>query len=146
MRIILQVWLTLMAISLTACTTVFSDEGSQTLRLPMGVGFGVSDALCKEVKNVSIPKRLEKLKIPFEWTNQTERLLFVGPFVEASGGIYKKVRQSFFLTIVCDDELTTSISGDAIIEGLNDTGQWIGITDLATIAHHSMAFVKRLDL
>ena len=132
--------------SLTACAAVFSDEGSQKLRLPMGVGYGISDALCKDVKNVAIPKRLENLKFPFEWTNQTEGLLFVGPFMAESGGIYKKVRQRFFLTIVCDDELTTSISGDAIIEGLNDAGQWIGITDLATIANHSMAFVQRLDL
>ena len=146
MRIVLQVCLTLMTISLTACAAVFSDEGSQTLRLPMGVGFGISDALCKDVKNVAIPKRLENLKIPFEWTNQVEGLLFVGPFVEAPGGIYKRFRQRYFLTIVCDDELTTSISGDAIIEGLNDAGQWIGITDLATIANHSMAFVQRLDL
>ena len=146
MRLFMQTCLTLMTMSLIACTSVFSDEGSQTLRLPMGVGFGISDALCKDVKNVSIPQKLEKLEIPFGWTNQVEGLLFVGPFVEASGGIYKRFRQRFFLTIVCDDELTTSISGNAIIEGLNDAGQWIGITDLATIANHSMAFVQRLDL
>ena len=146
MRIVLPIWLAVMVISLTACTTVFSDKGSQQLRLPMGVGFGMSDVLCRDIKNVSIPKRLEELEIPFEWTNQTEGLLSVGPITEESGNGYSRIRQTYFLKIVCGDELTTSIFGEAILEGLNASGQWVGITDTATIEHYSMQFLQKLDL
>ena len=146
MRIVLPIWLAVMTISLMACTTVFSDKGSQQLRLPMGVGSGISDVLCRDIKDVSIPKRLQELEIPFEWTNQTEGLLFVGPITEVSGNGYSKIRQTYFLNITCSDELTTSISGEAILEGLNASSQWVGINDTATIEHYSMQFLQKLDL
>ena len=146
MRTVLQIWLAVMTISLTACTTVFSDKGSQQLRLPMGVGFGLSDVLCRDIKDVSIPKRLQELEIPFEWTNQTEGLLSVGPITEVSEDVYSTIRQTYYLNITCSDELTTSISGEVILEGLNASGQWVGISDKATIEHYSMQFLQKLDL
>jgi len=146
MRIVLQIWLAVMTISLTACTTVFSDKGSQPLRLPMGVGSGISDVLCRDIKDVSIPKRLRELEIPFEWTNQTEGLLSVGPITEESEGDYSEIQQTYYLNITCNDELTTSISGQAILEGLNTSGQWVGINDSTTIEHYSMLFLQKLDL
>ena len=146
MRIVLQIWLAVMTISLTACTTAFSDKGSQQLRLPMGVGSGISDVLCRDIKDVSIPKRLQELEIPFEWTNQTKGLLSIGPITEESEDGYSSIRQTYFLNITCSDELTTSISGEAILEGLNASGQWVGITDSPTIEHHSMQFLQKLDL
>lgn len=146
MRIVLQIWLAVMTISLTACTTVFSDKGSQQLRLPMGVGFGIADVLCRDIKDVSIPKRLRELEIPFEWTNQTEGLLSVGPITEESEGDYSEIQQTYYLNITCNDELTTSISGQAILEGLNTSGQWVGINDSTTIEHYSMLFLQKLDL
>ena len=112
----------------------------------MGVGSGISDVLCRDIKDVSIPKRLQELEIPFEWTNQTKGLLFVGPIAEVSGNGYSKIRQTYFLNITCSDELTTSISGEAILEGFNATGQWVGINDTTTIEHYSMQFLQRLDL
>ena len=146
MRIVLQIWLAVMTISLTACTTVFSEKGSQQLRLPMGVGSGISDALCSDIKDISIPKRLQELGIPFEWTNQTKGLLSAGPLTEESEGVHSTIRQTYFLNVTCSDELTTSISGEAILEGLNASGQWVGITDTATIEHHSMLFLQQLNL
>ena len=146
MRIVLQIWLAVMTISLTACTAVFSDKGSQQLRLPMGVGSGISDVLCRDIKDVSIPNRLQKLGIPFEWTDKNEGLLSVGPITEESEGVYSSIRQTYFLNITCSDELTTSISGDAILEGLNASGQWVGINDTPTIEHYSMQFLQKLDL
>ena len=146
MRIVLPIWLAVMTISLTACTAVFSDKGSQQLRLPMGVGSGISDVLCRDIKDVSIPKRLQELEIPFEWTNQTEGLLSVGPITEESEYDYSEIRQTYYLNVTCSDELTTSISGETILEGLNTSGQWVGITDTPTIEHYSMQFFQRLDL
>ena len=111
---------------------------------PMGVGFGISDVLCKDVKDVSIPKRLQELDVPFGWTDEIEGLLSVGPITEESGNGYSRIRQTYFLKIVCSDELTTSISGEAILEGFDASGQWIGITDSTTIEHHSMQFLEKL--
>ena len=138
MRIVLQVWLAVMTISLTACTAVFSDKGNQQLRLPMGVGSAISDVLCRDIKNVSIPKRLQELEVPFEWTNQTDGLLSAGPITEESEDGYLEIRQTYYLNITCNDELTTSISGEAILEGLNTSSQWVDINDTATIEHYSM--------
>ena len=146
MRIVLPIWLAVMAISLTTCTAVSSDKGSQQLRFPMGVGSGISDALCSDIKDISIPKRLQELEIPFEWTNQTKGLLSAGPLTEESEGVHSTIRQTYFLNITCSDELTTSISGEAILEGLNASSQWVGINDTATIEHYSMQFLQRLDL
>jgi hypothetical protein len=146
MRIVLPIWLAVMTISLTACTTVFSDKGSQRLRLPMGVGSGISDVLCRDIKDVSIPKRLQELGIPFEWMDKNNGLISVGPITEESEDLYSRIRQTYFLKIQCEDELTTSISGEAILEGLNATGQWVGINDTTTIEHYSMQFLQRLDL
>ena len=146
MRIVLQIWLAVVTINLTACTTVFSDKGSQQLRLPMGVGSGISDVLCREIKDVSIPKRLQEMEIPFEWTNQTEGLLSVGPITEVSEDGYSTIRQTYFLKLQCNDELSTSVSGEANLEGLNASGQWVGINDTPTIEHYSLRFLQRLDL
>ena len=146
MRIVLQIWLAVMTISLTACTTVFSDKGSQQLRLPMGVGSGISDVLCRDIKDVSIAKRLQELGIPFEWTDKNEGLLSVGPITKESENVYSSIRQTYFLNITCSDELTTSISGEVILEGLNTSGQWVSIADSTTIEHHSMQFLQQLNL
>jgi hypothetical protein len=146
MRIVLQIWLVVMTISLTACTAVFSDKGSQPLRLPMGVGFGIADVLCRDIKDVSIPQRLQELGIPFEWTDKNEGLLSIGPITEESEDVYSTIRQTYFLKLQCNDELSTSVSGEAILEGLNTSGQWVGINDTPTIEHYSMQFLQKLDL
>ena len=104
--------------------------------------------LCEDVKNRSIPKRLEELEIPFEWTEEEEGLLTVGPITEdtESNGLYSKIRQTYYLEVVCDDELTTSIKGEAALEGLNSDGEWIAITDAPTIEQYAIQFLQSLDL
>ena len=133
-------------VMLSACGGIPSAQNHPLTRLPMGVGFGISDVFCKDVKDVSIPKRLQELDVPFGWTDEIEGLLSVGPITEESGNGYSRIRQTYFLKIVCSDELTTSISGEAIFEGLNASGQWVGITDSTTIEHYSMQFLQKLDL
>ena len=146
MRIPKSLWLLAVVVSLDACAQTPLTKESSLIRVPMGIGYGISDVLCEDVKNTSIQKRLEELEIPFEWTNQTKGLLFVGSITDESRDGYSKIRQTYFLKIQCDDELTTSISGEAILEGLNASGQWVGITDSTTIEHYSMQFLLRLDL
>ncbi len=131
---------------LFGCVNTPLVEGDSLSRVPMGIGFGVFDMPCKDVKNIYLPMRLQELDIPFEWTDQSEGLLSIGPITEESEDVYSTIRQTYFLKIQCNDELSTSVSGEAILEGLNASGQWVGINDTATIEHYSMQFLQRLDL
>ena len=69
--------------------------------MPLDIGYGIADVLCDEVKNTSIPKRLEELEIPFEWTNQEEGFLTVGPITEEkeSGSVYSTIRPTYSLEV-----------------------------------------------
>ena len=148
MRICTPLWLLAVVVSVNACAQTPLTNKTPLTRLPMGIGYGISDVLCEDVKNTSIPKRLKELEIPFEWIDQEKGLLTVGPITEKkeSDSVYSKIRQRYFLEVVCGDELTTSIKGEAAIEGLNTAGEWIAITDAATIEQHSMQFLQSLDL
>ena len=69
MRIATSLWLLAVVVSLNACAQTQLTEETPQIRMPMGIGYGISDVVCEEVKNTSIPKRLEELEIPFEWTD-----------------------------------------------------------------------------
>ena len=132
---------------MAGCVQTSSVQTEPLERVSMGASMGVHDVSCTRIRE-SIPQQLSKLYIPYEWLDQDESMLSVGPFVEDIGfaSTYSRIRQIYFLKITCSDELTTSISGDAIFEGLNTTGQWIGITDTTTIEHYSMQFLQNIDL
>lgn len=130
------------------CTDLPLAQEVSSNRVSMDVGFEIYDVSCKEIKSIYLPTRLQELDIPYEWTEKSEGLLATGPFtVETdSGNTYSKLRQNYFLRITCSDELTTSISGEVILEGLNATGQWVWINDPVTIEKQSMRFMEILDL
>lgn len=134
--------------SLTACAQTPLKEEIPLIRVPIGIGYMIADVSCDEVKNTSIPKRLEELEIAFEWSDEDDSLLTVGPIIEyeESGSAYSKIRQTYFLTIVCRDEVTTKIDGEAALEGLNADGEWVAITDIPTIEQYSIQFLQSLDL
>ena len=146
MRIPKSLWLLAVVVSLDACAQTPLTKESSLIRVPMGIGYGISDVLCEDVKNTSIQKKLEELEIPFEWTDKNDGLLSVGSITDESRDGYSKIRQTYFLKIKCYDELTTGISGEAIFEGLNASGQWVGINDTTTIEHYSMQFLQKLNL
>ena len=108
----------------------------------------IADVSCDEVKNTSIPKRLEELEIAFEWSDEDDSLLTVGPMTEdaESGSVYLKIRQTYFLTIVCRDEVTTKIDGEVALEGLNSDGEWIGIIDVPIVEQYGKQFLESLEL
>lgn len=133
-------------VSLNACAQMPMTGETPLIRLPMGVVYGISDALCEDVKNTLIPNRLEELEIPFEWTDEVEGLLTVGPVMEGVEGVYSRIRQTYYLQIICDDELTTRFKGEATLEGLNANDEWIVITDAPTIEQYAMQFLESLDL
>jgi len=59
---------------------------------------------------------------------------------------YLRIRQSYFLDISCSDELTTSITGTASLEGLNADNKWVAITDVQTVEDVALKFLRSLDL
>ena len=119
MRVLTPFWLVIVFI-LNACAQTPLTEETPQIRMPLGIGYAVFDIPCTEVKK-SIPTKLEELDIEFEWTDEVEGLLTVGPITEETGSndLYSKIRQTYFLEVVCDDELSTSITGEAALEGLN---------------------------
>ena len=148
MKVLHAVWFFVLIISLTGCAELFPLKESPLIRLPMRVGYDISDVPCEGIKKESLPKRLEELDIEFKWTDEEEGLLTVGPITDAavSGSAFTKIRQTYYLTIVCWEEVTTSIKGDAILEGLNAAEEWVAITDVPTIEQYGMKFLQSLDL
>jgi hypothetical protein len=133
---------------LTGCADLFSHKEKSIIRLPMGVGYDISDVPCEGIKNKSLPERLKELDIELKWTDEEERLLTVGPITgdAVTSSVFTKIRQTYYLTIICWDEVTTSIKGEATLEGLNPNKEWIAITDAPTIEKYAMKFLKSLDL
>ena len=148
MKVLHAVWFSVLIVSLTGCAELFPLKESPLIRLPMGVGYDISDVPCEDIKKESLPKRLEELGIEFKWTDEEEGLLAIGPITddEVSSTTFKKIRQTYYLTIVCWGEVTTSIKGEATLEGLNSDDEWIAITDAPTIEQYGMKFLKSLEL
>ena len=147
MRIANTLWL-FAILSLTACAQTPLKEEIPLIRVPIGIGYMIADISCDEVKNTSIPKRLEELEIAFEWSDEDDSLLTGGPIIEdaESGSVYLKIRQTYFLTIVCRDEVTTRIDSEVALEGLNTDGEWDAITDVPTVEKYGKKFLKSLEL
>ena len=108
---------------------------------------GVHDVPCTRIRE-SIPQQLRKLDIPYEWHDKNEGMLSVGPFVEDidSANTYSRIWQNYCLDISCSDELTTSITGNATLEGLNADNKWVPITDVQTVEKIALVFLRSLDL
>ena len=148
MRSLTPLWLLAVVVSLNASAQTLLTKETSRIRIPMGIVYGISDARCETVKSTSIPKRLEELEIPFEWTDVDKGLLTVGSFLEKAklGLDYSSIRQTYFLNVTCDSELTVRMSGEAALEGLLPDGQWIVIADSETVDQHGLEFFQKLDL
>ena len=118
-------------ICVTACAEVPVSKKSPLIRVPMGIGLGISDVPCNEIKK-SISTRLEELEIAFEWIDEEDGMLIVGSITEdiESNSAYSEIRQTYYLIVVCHDEVTTSIGGEAALEGLNADGAWVSISSI----------------
>ena len=135
-----------LVVSLMACSnTPVANESSQ-VRMPIGVGFGISDISCQEFKQYILPTRLNVLGVTFEWTDEYEGLLTAGPIIEEvqPESKFTRMRRIFFLRITCVDELTTQIVGEVSIEGYNDSDEWISITEPAIVEKYGLQFLQEL--
>ena len=125
--------------SLNACVA------NSKLLTPLGFDLAVIDIPCADVVD-SIVADLNKRDIPAEWINEEEGILAVGPVMEGSGGVYSKIQHSYELSITCSNELSTSITGNATLEGLNADNKWVPITDVQTVEKVALEFLRSLDL
>ena len=127
--------------SLSACANV------PTLPETAGISMGISDMPCDEVVS-SIPTILEGEGYPYEWVDDSKGELSIGPITQApiSDGNFLKIRQSYFLTVHCEDELTTSIVLEIKLEGLNADEEWTEIDDVRTLNEYGTQFLESLDL
>ncbi len=123
--------------SQTACLV------NSKLLTPLGFNLAVIDIPCADVVD-SIVADLNQRDIPAEWINEEEGILAVGPVMEGSGGVYSKIQHSYELSITCSNELSTSISGQAALEGLNTDNKWESITDVQTVEDVALKFLRSL--
>ena len=125
--------------SLNACVA------NPKIQTPLGFTMMVIDIPCQDVVN-SIPTKLEKRDIPSVWIDENQGILSVGPVMEGSGGVYSKIQHSYELSITCNNELSTSITGKAALEGLNADNKWVPISDVQTVENVALKFLRSLDL
>ena len=125
--------------SLNACVA------NPKIQTPLGFTLMVIDIPCQDVVN-SIPTKLEKRDIPSVWIDKNQGILSVGPVMEGSGGVYSKIQHSYELSITCNNELSTSITGKAALGGLNADNKWVPITDVQTVENVALKFLRSLDL
>ena len=114
--------------------------------IPLRFTMMVIDPLCSDVKE-SIPIKLKSRGIPSEWIDKNQGALSVGPITEKSepGSAYSKFRHTYELSIICNNELSTSITGKAALEGLNADNKWVPITDVQTVEDVALKFLRSLD-
>ena len=146
MKVFPYSFLLALVVSLMACSnTPVANESSQ-VRIPIGVGFGMSDISCQEFKQYILPTRLNVLGVTFEWTDEYEGLLTAGPIIEEvqPESKFTRMRRIFFLRITCVDELTTQIVGEVSIQGYNDSDEWISITERAIAKKYGLQSLQEL--
>ena len=146
MKVFPYSFLLALVVSLMACSnTPVANESSQ-VRMPIGVGFGISDISCQEFKRYILPTRLNALGVTFEWTDEHEGLLTAGPIIEEvqPESKFTRMRRIFFLSITCVDELTTQIVGEVSIEGYSDSDEWISITEPEIVGKYGLQFLQEL--
>ena len=135
-----------LVVSLMACSNSPVANESSQIRMPIGVGFGISDISCQEFKRYILPTRLNTLGVTFKWTDEREGLLMAGPIIEdvEPESKFTRMRRIFFLSITCVDEVTTQIAGDVSVEGYNDSDEWISITEPAIVEQYGLQFLQEL--
>ena len=124
--------------SLNACVA------NPKIQTPLGFTMMVIDIPCKDVVN-SIPTKLEKRDIPSVWIDDNQGILSVGPVMEESSGVYSKIQHSYELSITCNNELSTSITGKAALAGLTADKNWVSITDVQTVENVALKFLRSLE-
>jgi hypothetical protein len=100
----------------------------QQVREESGLNLIVSDIPCDSVGN-KVQQELKRMQIPVQRIEPTLGLIETGPVQNdpLPGDGYKKVEEQYLLEIKCREALTTKITCQALVKGLNPDNTWIQV-------------------
>jgi len=123
----------------TACKEV------QKTSTPAGINVMVHDIPCEEVIGRVI-KECKSQRHPFEWADKEQGILLVGPVTTTPlpDDFFIKMEENIRLEIKCLDPLSTRISLQIQIRGLNSDNQWKDIKDFDKLNAYGKRFLDKL--
>ena len=135
------------AVVLVACSSLLPVDNSDEGRVPIDVAWGISDLPCNDVGGLIVEK-LKRGGVEYKWLDKTSGLLQAGPLKDGteSGSGFSVIYQMYFLKITCFDELTTRITLEATLLGLDASEAWVPIVDVDTAQKYGTKFMDWLDL
>jgi hypothetical protein len=102
----------------------------QQVRQESGLNLIVSDIPCDSVGD-KIQQELERLRIPVLKVDPAQGLIETGPVQNdpLPGAGYKRVEERYRLEMKCREALTTKITCQAVVKGLNPDNSWIQLSE-----------------
>lgn len=126
-------------VSATACKEVHIKA------VPAGVNVMIHDIPCEEVKDRLI-KECKKQHLPFEWADQQQGLLSIGPVLTTPlpEDSFLKTEEKVRLEIKCSDPLSTRLSLRNQLKCLTADNQWLEIKEADKLNAYGKRFLDRL--
>jgi hypothetical protein len=114
----------------------------QQVRQESGLNLIVSDIPCERVGDI-IQQELKRLQIPIRKIDPAQGLIETGPFQNdpLPGDGYKKVEEQYRLEMKCREALTTRITCQAVVKGLNPDNSW---TPLPETGPYEKRFLEQI--
>ena len=116
----------------------------QQVRQESGLNLIVSDIPCDSVGN-KIQLELKRLQIPIRKIDPAQGLIETGPVQNdpLPGDGYKKVEEQYRLEMKCREALTTKITCQAVVKGLNPDNTW---TQLLETGPYERRFLEQIKI
>jgi hypothetical protein len=116
----------------------------QQVRQESGLNLMVSDIPCDSVGD-KIQQELKRLQIPVRKIDPAQGLIETGPVQNdpLSGDGYKKVEEQYRLEMKCREALTTKITCQAVVKGLNPDNTW---TQLSETGPYEKRFLEQIKI
>ncbi len=102
----------------------------QEVRQESGLNLIVSDIPCDSVGD-KLQQELKRLRIPVLKVDPAQGLIETGPVQNdpLPGDGYKRVEERYRLEMKCREALTTKITCQAVVKGLNPDNSWIQLSE-----------------
>jgi hypothetical protein len=116
----------------------------QQVREESGLNLIVSDIPCDSVGD-KIQQELKRLQIPIRKVDPAQGFIETGPVQNEPlpGDGYKKVEEQYRLEMKCREPLTTKITCQAVVKGLNPDNTW---TPLPETGPYEKRFLEQLKI
>ena len=116
----------------------------QQVRQESGLNLMVSDIPCDSVGD-KIQQELKRLQIPIRKIDLAQGLIETGPVQNdpLPGDGYKKVEEQYRLEMKCREALTTKITCQAVVKGLNPDNTWIQLPETGP---YEKRFLEQIEI